>query len=104
MAWGGPFKALSVFTELTHLSLGMVGGMYVGRGPLGRYRNPVWAGRHIPQGFLLALSRLICIAQMSLMPIPSQHCVLFVLKVVGDRSGCETGLCGAISETTSPSR
>lgn len=25
-------------------------------------------------------------------------------KVAGDRSGCETGLCGAISETTFPSR
>lgn len=43
-----------------HLSLGMAGGMYVGRGTLGSCKNAVWADRCLPQGFTLALSLLCC--------------------------------------------
>lgn len=70
-------SSFGVFTELTFLK-GWREGTYVGRGPLGGYRDPMWAGRHIhPSGFLLSLSRLACIAQMPLAPTPSQHCALF---------------------------
>lgn len=97
--WNTPKKGKCLGQLLVFLP---PGGMSVGRGTLGRCRNATWAGRHLPGGFTLAVSRLHC---PNVLPACSFPTLCFVSwKVAGDRSGCETGPCGAISETTFPSR